>query len=151
MNSSIQRNTSTEVCVVIKQRHPEPSLAAALNVYRAARDEQVCAGFSTQVLERDSAVHEVRAVMCGVADVVGSLQEFQYRFPGVLTDDTLSMTSAYMASPVMTSQPTIYGLVQEAPGTGVLANGDGSMFDVTVVVGLQEPCWCHVLVSRHVS
>ena len=135
----MQKNASTEVSVVIRQAEPLSSVNDARKIYRAEGPNEA-AGFHCLVLKKGGAMHEVRASRPSVGNVVGSLRHFQQVFPGVLADDTLSVVSAYMASPVMTSAPTVYGLVQK----------EGA-YDVTVTVTLQAPYLCQVTIARHVS
>ena len=143
VNRAVQKNTSTEVSVTIRQKEPVASVNAARKIYRADNPEEA-AGFQTLVLKKESSMYEVRATRSSVKNVVQSLRDFQDTFPDVVADDTLSMASAYMTSPVMTSAPVVYGLAQNRE--------DGCCtFDVTVTVTLQDPYLCHVTIARHVS
>ncbi|KAK7092233.1 deoxyribonuclease-1-like [Littorina saxatilis] len=140
VNRAVQKHISTDVSVVIKQKEELESVNAARKIYRAD-DPKECAGFESIVLKEDSAMYEVRATKHNVRNVIKTLKDFQATFPDIITDATVATATSYMASPIMTSAPVVYGLVLKKSAT----------YEVTVTVTLQEPYLCHVTIAKHVS
>ncbi|XP_064644179.1 deoxyribonuclease-1-like [Lineus longissimus] len=97
------------------------------------------ASYTTMGLKDGTMYYEAIARRSRISNVMNSLKEFQEAYPGVISDNMLSMVQAHFDSKAMQAEPPyVYGLDEDPRLT----------FDVEVRCSLQDPLDCSVTVER---